>query len=216
METRGSAKSKVSRIFTAVGKHSKERMPAAPLPLSNLNEGIVGWEHQDDPDMPLNFPRSKKWLIVGLVAAATLCTPFASSILSPGIEAVDEQFDNSNTIVGAMTVSIYLLGYTVGPLFLAPLSEIYGRKPILAASNIFFCVWQIGCALAPNISSLIVFRFFAGVGGAGCLVSISLPALCAWPALLTDWNRPLVEVLSVTSSLQTREVLQWAFISLVL
>lgn len=174
IETRGSVKSKVSRVFSVVSRRAKkERIAFQPLPTSNLDEGIVGWDGQDDLQMPLNFPSRKKWLIVGLLAAATLVTPFASSILSPGIQSVEKEFNTHNTTVGAMTVSIYLLGYTVGPLFLAPLSEIYGRKPILGLSNMFFCVWQIGCALAPNIESLIIFRFFSGVGGAGCIVSPS-------------------------------------------
>lgn len=120
--------------------------------------------------MPFNFSRRDKWLVVGLLSIATLVTPFASSILSPGIAALDEEFGNDDSVLGAMTVSIYLLGYCVGPLFLAPLSEIYGRKVVLGAANAFFCAWQIGCALAPGIGALIVFRFFSGVGGAGCLV----------------------------------------------
>lgn len=84
---------------------------------------------------------------------------------------LDQEFHNDNAIVGSMTVSIYLLGYVVGPIIIAPLSEIYGRKHVLTAANVFFCVWQIGCALAPNIETLIISRFFSGVGGAGCLVS---------------------------------------------
>lgn len=62
-----------------------------------------------------------------------------------------------------------MLGYAVGPLILAPLSEIYGRRIVLTGANTFFCVWQIGCALSPNLPSLIVFRFLAGIGGSGCL-----------------------------------------------
>lgn len=119
--------------------------------------------------MPLNFPPFRKWLLVGLLSAITLVTPFASSILSPGISSLMVEFGETEQIVGSMTVSIYLLGYVIGPMFLAPLSEIYGRRPVLTAANLFFCCWQIGCALAPDISTLIVFRFFSGVGGAGCL-----------------------------------------------
>lgn len=47
--------------------------------------------------------------------------------------------------------------------------EIYGRRYVLCAANVFFCVWQIGCALAPNLNSLIAFRFLAGIGGSGCM-----------------------------------------------
>lgn len=49
------------------------------------------------------------------------------------------------------------------------MSEIYGRRIVLSCANWFFVVWQIGCALAPNVQTLIVCRLFAGMGGAGCL-----------------------------------------------
>ena len=163
--------SRVSRILSRRRTRERERIPFTPIPLTNLEEGIVGWDSQDDPTMPLNFPQRKKWLIIGLLSAITLLTPFASSILAPGISSLNREFGNTNSIVGTMTVSVYLLGYVIGPLFLAPLSELYGRQPVLGAANVFFCLWQIGCALAPSIESLIVFRFLAGIGGAGCLVS---------------------------------------------
>lgn len=170
-----SLRSKASRVFSrAASRRSRkdakgEGIKRARIPEMNLAEGIVGWDGQDDPAMPLNLPQSKKWLLVGLLSAITLVTPFASSILSPGIGSLMVEFGETEPIVGAMTVSIYLLGYVVGPMFLAPLSEIYGRRPVLTAANIFFCLWQIGCALAPNITALIIFRFFCGVGGSGCL-----------------------------------------------
>ncbi|KAL2134410.1 hypothetical protein VTI74DRAFT_249 [Chaetomium olivicolor] len=166
--SRASARSRLSRVLSR-RRSERERIPFAPIPVSNLDEGVVGWEGQDDPEMPLNFPARKKWLIVGLLSAITLLTPFASSILAPGIGSLNREFGNTNSVIGTMTVSIYLLGYVIGPLFLAPLSELYGRRPVLGAANVFFCLWQIGCALAPSIEALIVFRFFAGIGGAGCL-----------------------------------------------
>jgi hypothetical protein len=171
--TRNSTRSRISRIISRKRTVERERIPHAPIPLSNLDEGVVGWESQDDPAMPLNFPARKKWLIVGLLSGITLLTPFASSILAPGISSLSKEFGNTNQVIGAMTVSVYLLGYVIGPLFLAPLSELYGRRPVLAVANVFFCLWLIGCALAPSIESLIVFRFFSGIGGSGCLVRFS-------------------------------------------
>ena len=119
--------------------------------------------------MPLNFPQSRKWLLLGLLSSITFISPLASSLFAPGISFMDQDFHNTNTIISALTVSIFVLGYAVGPLVLSPLSEIYGRRPVLTCANVFFCVWQIGCALAPSISTLIVFRFLAGIGGSGCL-----------------------------------------------
>jgi multidrug resistance protein len=56
-----------------------------------------------------------------------------------------------------------------GPLFLSPLSEIFGRRIVLNISNVFFAAFNLGCALAPNLSALLVFRLLSGVGGSACL-----------------------------------------------
>lgn len=56
-----------------------------------------------------------------------------------------------------------------GPLFLSPLSEMYGRRIILNLSTSFFVLFQIGCALAPNLSASIDFRVLTGIGGSACL-----------------------------------------------
>jgi MFS family permease len=84
---------------------------------------------------------------------------------------MDASFDNKSLLSSSLTVSIFVLGYVCGPLLLAPLSEIYGRRFVLTGANVFFCVWQSGAALSPNISALIIFRLLAGIGGAGCLVT---------------------------------------------
>lgn len=154
---------------------SKEKLRYEILPITNFDEHIVGWQSQDDPEMPFNFPQWHKWIWVGLLSTITLLTPFSSSILSPAIGDLDKEFGNDNAMVGSFTVSIYLLGYVIGPVFIAPLSEIYGRKPVLSLANAFFCLWQIGCALAPNIETLIVCRFFSGFGGVACLVGATSP-----------------------------------------
>ncbi|KXH48589.1 major facilitator superfamily transporter [Colletotrichum nymphaeae SA-01] len=167
-----SAKSRLSRIASLASsrrKKEKEQLPPTIHPVSDLDNGLVGWDSQDDPAMPMNFPRRRKWIIIWFLAGITFMTPFASSILAPAIEYLNEDYGNADLTLGTLPVSIYLLGYAVGPLILAPLSEMYGRRPVLTAANFFFCAWLIGCALAPTLNSLIVFRFLTGMGGSGCL-----------------------------------------------
>jgi MFS family permease len=53
--------------------------------------------------------------------------------------------------------------------FLAPLSELYGRTPIIHAGNIIFTIFQIGCAESNSIACLIVLRLFSGIGGCAVL-----------------------------------------------
>ncbi|KAI2632154.1 major facilitator superfamily domain-containing protein [Hypoxylon sp. NC1633] len=169
-KSRSSRRSRLSQLIHRPS-NSVERDNAAPtiLPESDLDRGIIGWEGQEDPEMPLNFSPSRKWVLVASLSFITFMSPLSSSILSPAIANISREFNNLNITIGAFPVSIYLLGYAVGPLFLGPLSEIYGRAPILTISNTFFCAWHIACALAPSLDSLIAFRFLSGVGGSGCL-----------------------------------------------
>ncbi|KAJ5927704.1 hypothetical protein N7516_009477 [Penicillium verrucosum] len=137
--------------------------------ISDYEKGLVGWDSEEDPHNPQNFPDKRKWMILGMVSVITFLSPLASSIPAPGTSLMDSEFGVTSTILASFSVSVFVLGFTVGPLILSPLSEIYGRQPVLNVMDVFFTLWQIGCALAPNIASLIVFRFLAGVGGSACL-----------------------------------------------
>ncbi|KAJ5104463.1 hypothetical protein NUU61_001810 [Penicillium alfredii] len=63
-----------------------------------------------------------------------------------------------------MALSIYLLVTAFGPLVIGPLSEVYGRKPILHGSNFWFLVWNIVCGFAKSKEMLITAPFLAGFG----------------------------------------------------
>ncbi|ELU43026.1 polyamine transporter 1 [Rhizoctonia solani AG-1 IA] len=58
--------------------------------------------------------------------------------------------------------SLFVVGYCVGPLLWGPLSENYGRRPIFLIGFVVYTGFQIGGALAPNIASILVFRFLGG------------------------------------------------------
>ncbi|KAF2098970.1 MFS general substrate transporter [Rhizodiscina lignyota] len=138
-------------------------------PEQDLDKGIVGWEGQDDPENPRNYSPVRKWTTLSLISSMTLISPFASSVFAPAASFAAKDFHDTSTFLSTFAVSVYVLGYAIGPLFLSPLSEMYGRRIILNIASIHFVVWQIGCALAPNISALIVFRLFSGMGGSACL-----------------------------------------------
>lgn len=169
-ETGASAAGGRSILSRLSKSKTKEKLPPPTLPIMDLTNSVVGWEGQHDPEMPLNFTPFRKWFIVAMLSTITFMTPFASSNIAPGIKNIAETFHAEDNLTKAsMPVSIFLLGYAVGPLFLSPLSEIYGRSIVLLSSCVFFCVWLIGCALAPSLDSLIVFRFLSGLGGSAVL-----------------------------------------------
>lgn len=70
------------------------------------------------------------------------------------------------------TVSIYLIGFAGAQLVVGPLSDRFGRKPILIVCYALFLVASLACAIAPNVELLIVGRFIQSWGGcAGVLIS---------------------------------------------
>ncbi len=90
---------------------------------------------------------------------------YRTAIFAPGVPGVMKEFGSDSLTLSSFVVSVYVLGFAAGPLLLAPLSEIYGRVPIYHVGNVGFVALNIGCALAPSLSSLIVFRFLCGVFG---------------------------------------------------
>lgn len=59
--------------------------------------------------------------------------------------------------------SLYMCGFVIGPLVFGPLSEYYGRKPVLLVTYIGYMGFTAGCALSPSYISLLVFRALSGV-----------------------------------------------------
>lgn len=86
-------------------------------------------------------------------------------MFAPGVPAVLRTFNTQDETVATFVVSIYILGFAVGPLIVSPLSEIYGRYKVYLVCNVMFIVFTIACAVASSMGQLVAFRFFAGVFG---------------------------------------------------
>lgn len=123
----------------------------------------------DDPENPRNFPNGLKWRITMIVALLNYMTPFASSVVTPAVFAYSKEFAITNSTVGSLTVSIFLLGYTIGPLIFAPLSEMYGRLIVMHATLAGFFIFTVCCAMSQNTTQMIIFRFLSGVAGSAPL-----------------------------------------------
>jgi MFS family permease len=66
----------------------------------------------------------------------------------------------TDSTIGALQVSIFLFGYAIGPLFLAPLSETYGRTIVTHIGNFIFVAFSIGAGFAQTVSILSCFAGF--------------------------------------------------------
>ncbi|ORY89010.1 major facilitator superfamily domain-containing protein [Leucosporidium creatinivorum] len=118
---------------------------------------------EGDPSNPRNFSKTKKWTATLLATLLCFDSGFASSIITGGLTPMRQQFNVSADVIN-LSVCLFVVGFGVGPLFFAPLSEMYGRRVIYLISMAFFFVFTIPCAVAQNVETLIICRFFAGLG----------------------------------------------------
>ncbi|KAK0611396.1 bicyclomycin resistance protein [Immersiella caudata] len=132
---------------------------------SDDEANVVWWDGDNDPANPYNWPTWQKVLNCVFVSMLTLITPLGSSIFAPAVPQLMREFRSDNLELAAFVVSVYVLGFAFGPLVIAPLSEIYGRLIVYHVCNILFIAFLVGCALAPSLNALIVFRFFSGAFG---------------------------------------------------
>lgn len=127
---------------------------------------LVTWEGPDDPKHPRNWTKFKKWLMTAIVSLYTMVSPLSSSILSPAVPYIAKDIGMDKSIEQSLSVSIFILAWAICPLFVAPLSEVYGRQVVLNSSIVLLLVFNIACAVSKNTAELLVFRFLAGMAGA--------------------------------------------------
>lgn len=130
---------------------------------------LVRWI-PNDPRNPMLFGELKKWLITMVVAFATLAVALVSSAYSGGAAEIIVQFDISQE-VAILGISLFVVGFAVGPLLWAPLSEMYGRQVLFFTTYAALTAFNAACAGAQNPQTLIICRFFAGVFGSSPLTN---------------------------------------------
>lgn len=119
------------------------------------------------------FPTWKKWSILTTIFIVQLSMNWNAAIYGNAIPGLKEEFGVGDFMVriGQM---VFLVAYAFGCELWAPWSEELGRKWVLQASLLLVNLWQIGCALAPNFGSVIVFRGLGGLSSAGGSVTLGM------------------------------------------
>ncbi|EKD14387.1 hypothetical protein MBM_07617 [Drepanopeziza brunnea f. sp. 'multigermtubi' MB_m1] len=157
---------------TIVVDGSSLRRPRAPSPVPNQTDAdadpdsrfIVDWG-ENDLEQPTKWSSFKKWKNLWIVSAITFITPLASSMFAPGVPQLMKDFNSDDRIISSFVVSVYILGFAIGPLIIAPMCELYGRKKLYQCCNVLFFIFTIACSEATNLHMLLACRFFAGCAG---------------------------------------------------
>ncbi|ETS84441.1 hypothetical protein PFICI_02466 [Pestalotiopsis fici W106-1] len=147
---------------TQIGS-SKEQPSTEEHATSSADPDNVDWEICDQN--PKNWSLRRKWIMISVVSANTLLTALGATIPAPGVPTLMQEFHSDGNLLQSFVISVYVLGFALGPLLIAPLSEAYGRQPAYLVGNGGFLIWNIACGFAPNMASMMVFRFLAGSFG---------------------------------------------------
>ncbi|KAK8068657.1 MFS general substrate transporter [Apiospora saccharicola] len=141
---------------------------------------LVDWYGPDDPEArlpflqtnPHNYPRHLKVLIMMQMCILNFAVYIASSIYVPGEELLMEEFGVS-VEVATLGLSLFTLGYGMGPMLWSPLSEMprFGRSGIFFWTLLGFILFQLPAGFAPNIAVFLVFRWVTGFCGSPCLAT---------------------------------------------
>ncbi|UKZ46975.1 hypothetical protein TrVGV298_001186 [Trichoderma virens] len=176
-------------------EHELEKVKSIPIVPQTTKDGaiLVDWYYTDDPDNPYNWSRNKRLAINVIICLYTFVVYTTSAIYTTSEGGIMQRFGVSE-IKATLGLSIYVLGYGIGPLIFSPLSEIplIGRNPVYITTMFLFVIISIPTAFAPNYPGLMVLRFLQGFFGSPCLASGGaslgdMYSLMALPYAMMSW-----------------------------
>lgn len=122
---------------------------------------LVQFVQGDDHD-PRNWSNSKKWFVTIVLGIMCFAVTLCSSAVTGDVKGPMKSFNVSSEVV-TLTVTLFVIGFGVGPLVFSPLSEEVGRRWMYCSTYFFGVIFIIPCAVAPNIGTLLVCRLIDGI-----------------------------------------------------
>lgn len=124
---------------------------------------LVTFAEPHDPENPKDWSTSKKWAVTSVLSATGLNRIMVSTIIAPALSDIASDLKMSD-IESVMAMSVYLLATAFGPLLIGPLSEVYGRRPVLHVTNVWFMIWNLICGFSHSKGVFFASRLLAGFG----------------------------------------------------
>lgn len=117
----------------------------------------------------INITRFQAFLFAGFLVLYEFLTYVANDMIMPGMIHVVKTFHGSESAV-ATSLTAYVLGGASLQLFLGPLSDRYGRRPVMLFGAFFFLICTVFIASSQSMEQFLVARFFQGMGL--CFISV--------------------------------------------
>ena len=126
-------------------------------------------DFDDNGENPQDWPMWRKALVIFFMSYSTLVVVMYSTSYTSGIPGMMATFGIKSKTLVVLGITTYLCGLAIGSLLLAPLSEMYGRRPVYLIAVATFTVLIIPCALSNNLAQILVMRFFGAIAGAAMI-----------------------------------------------
>lgn len=111
------------------------------------------------------------FLFTVFLGALGAILPLSIDMGLPALGAVSQALATTPAMA-TLTLSVFLAGFALAPILLGPLSDQYGRRPVLLAGTAVFTLAGLACAAAPTIEVLLGGRLIQGAGAGAGLVSV--------------------------------------------
>ncbi|KAK7525793.1 major facilitator superfamily domain-containing protein [Phyllosticta citriasiana] len=131
----------------------------------------VDWEDDGETDNPMEWSLLYRAFITFACAFSTTTVVMYSTSYSSGIPGMMADFNISSKTVVVLGMTTYLCALACGSLFLAPMSEMFGRRPIYIVSMALFTILVLPCALAKNLEAILIARFFGALAGSSMIAN---------------------------------------------
>lgn len=114
-------------------------------------------------------PAPSNRLLLGLLAAITAAGPIAMNIYLPALPRVQAYFGTSVAEVN-LTVSLPLIAFAIGVFIYGPVSDRFGRRPVILGGQLVFALGNLLCLFAPSFGMLLAGRVVQALGTSAGLV----------------------------------------------
>ena len=113
-------------------------------------------------------PAPTSWIVIAILGATAAITALAIDMTLPALPGIAQTFQVSPT-EAQFTISAFLIAYAGAQLVYGPLSDRFGRRPVLVSSLAIFVAASALCAAADSIDMLLLGRFCQGAGAAASM-----------------------------------------------
>ncbi|CCC70846.1 hypothetical protein NCAS_0F03620 [Naumovozyma castellii] len=171
-----SSQSFLHKLRTTQTQHSVSTQTGEDEPDNHLDPEIEFVTFvTNDPANPHNWPLWIRWTYTILLSTLVICVAYGSACVTGGFGTIEKKFHVSLE-AAILSCSLMVIGFSVGPLLWSPVSDLYGRRVAYFFSMGLYVIFNIPCAIAPNLGCLLACRFLCGVWSSSglCLVGGSI------------------------------------------